>query len=392
MKKVLFVDDEVQILKAIRRIFLDSGFKVYLAQSGQAALAIMRSERMDLIVTDVRMPGLDGLELLKTVRQQYPETVRIVLSGYTDENEVMLTLRSNLAKAYIFKPWNNDELIRIVEQNLQNAAALPEELVTYINNLDKLPTTGSRYRKILGAVHSNKDFSDISAEIEKDQSVVAKVLQIVNSSYYGIKTASVKKALSCIGVSNLENLVLSMEIMDCLPVSGAGGCVAESMWNHAYCTSKIQQYIHKSGARPNGGRFDATAGLLHKIGVVLMLKYYGDEYADMVGCSLKGKTPGLLLPERSLYGFTHADLSGYLLKWWNTPAEIADTAARYASALDDGAQDRELVCSIHIAQHYACRHLGVEPFCEFLPETFDVLGIDRDAFEARYQREIDIEG
>jgi HD-like signal output (HDOD) protein len=112
----------------------------------------------------------------------------------------------------------------------------------------------------------------------------------------------------------------------------------------------------------------------------------------MVGCSLKGKTPGLLLPERSLYGFTHADLSGYLLKWWNTPAEIADTAARYASALDDGAQDRELVCSIHIAQHYACRHLGVEPFCEFLPETFDVLGIDRDAFEARYQREIDIEG
>ncbi len=391
MKKVMFVDDEVQILKSIRRIFSDTGFKLYCVESAQAALAILEEDPMDLLVTDMRMPEMDGLELLEIVRKQYPDTVRIVLSGYTEEKEVLQTLQSNLAKTYIFKPWDNDELIRIIEQNLQVADInLPAELVSYINNLNNLPTIRKRYKNILGAIEAQKDFAEISAEIEKDQTVAAKLLQIANSAYYGTKTASVKNALSCIGISNLEDLVKSMEIMDSLQLTGAGSSVAESIWNHAYCTSRIQQSLHALTPKQKRNHFNATAGLLHKIGIVLMVKYYGSAYISMVGQVLEGNITNILDRERKQYGFTHAELSAYLLKYWNAPAEIVEAATYYATPFED-TENRELVCNIHIAQHYACRYYNVGSFCEFQPETFDFIGIDCDEFEQQYQSELAIE-
>ena len=388
MKKVMFVDDEVQILKAIRRLFFDSNFKLYCAQSAEAALGILKGDSMDMLVTDMRMPGMDGLELLQIVRQEYPETVRIVLSGYTDDNEVMQTLQSNLAKAYLFKPWDNEELISVVEQNLQDGGInLPADLISYINNLSNLPTIRGRYRSILDALHGGMNFAAITAEIEKDQTVVAKILQVINSAFYGVKTASVKKAMACMGLGELEELVHSMEIMDCLQVSGTGSCAAEIMWNHTYCTSRIQKIIHRCLPYGDRSRFDATAGLLHKIGVALMLKYYGSPYISMVQLALVGKVPDLLGWERSQYGFTHAELSAYLLRWWNAPSEIADAAAFYANPFDESLVHKELACIVHIAQHYACRAYGIGPFCDFLPATFDFLGIDRRAFEELLQNE-----
>ncbi len=387
MKKVMFVDDEAQILKAIKRIFIDSGFKLYCAQSAEAALGILRSDSVDMIVTDIRMPGMDGLELLQIVRQEYPETVRVVLSGYTDDNEVMQTLQSNLAKAYLFKPWNNDELISIVEENLQNACVnLPADLVSYINNLNSLPTIRNRYRNTLNALQDGKDFAAISSEIEKDQTVVAKILQIINSAFYGVKTASVKKALACIGMGELEELVRSMEIMDYIQVPGTNSCAAEIMWNHAYCTSKIQKIIHQCLPRERS-RFDATAGLLHKIGAALMMKYHGSPYISMVQLALLGKAPDLLGWERAQYGYNHAELSAYLLRWWNAPSEMADAAAFYANPFDENLVNKELACIVHIAQHYACRAYGIGPFCDFLPETFEFSKIDRSTFEELFQKE-----
>ena len=118
MKTILFVDDEIQILKAIRRVLAETEYQLYLAATAEEGLKIMEEGAVDMIVSDMRMPGMDGIELLKIVRFRFPDVTRLILSGYADENEIHYTLQSDLAKAYIFKPWNNDELLKAIWENM----------------------------------------------------------------------------------------------------------------------------------------------------------------------------------------------------------------------------------------------------------------------------------
>lgn len=384
MNSILFVDDEIQVLKAIRRVFTDTPYNIQYSESAASALEIMGKSPADIIVTDIKMPGMNGIELLKIIKEKYPKTVRLILSGYSDENEVLFTLQSNLAKAYMFKPWNNDELLRVITDNLQSdKIQLPNEITTYINNLDRLPTTGARYRLVRQAIEENENIAVISAEIEKDQALTAKILQMVNSAYYGIKTGSVKKALSFIGTKELLNLVKSIELMNCISITGPGCDLAELMWNHAYYTNKIQQIIQEKFQPRKRKHEDVTAGLLHKIGIVLMIKFYEQDYVSLLRSILKAGDCSLLSTEQEIYGYTHPMISAYLLRWWNAPEPIIEAAANYSTP--DAVKDSELANIVHIAQHYACMYTNTAPFIPFQSAAFENLQLDRTIFENLYR-------
>ena len=104
-RAVLFVDDDEVVLRSIERGFIDEPYNTLFAKSGQEALEILRREEVHVIVTDMRMPEVDGLELLETIRKMYPHIVGIVLSGYTE----MATLQKAVNQGEIFKfipkPW-----------------------------------------------------------------------------------------------------------------------------------------------------------------------------------------------------------------------------------------------------------------------------------------------
>lgn len=117
-KTLLFVDDEKQILKAIRRIFLETDYTVYTAESGEEALKILDAAKVDLIVADIRMPVMDGYELLKKIKKKYPSTTRLILSGYAEEKLIVRALQNSIAKYYLFKPWDNKSLVETIEKAL----------------------------------------------------------------------------------------------------------------------------------------------------------------------------------------------------------------------------------------------------------------------------------
>ena len=104
-RAVLFVDDDEVVLRSIERGFIDEPYNTLFAKSGQEALEILQREEVHVIVTDMRMPEVDGLELLETIRKMYPHIVGIVLSGYTE----MATLQKAVNQGEIFKfipkPW-----------------------------------------------------------------------------------------------------------------------------------------------------------------------------------------------------------------------------------------------------------------------------------------------
>lgn len=123
---LLFVDDEENVLNSLRRIFLDENYTILTAPSAQKALELLARQPVQLIVSDHRMPGMTGAELLKQVRERYPETIRIMLTGYADVNSIMGAVKDGAVYKFITKPWNDEDLRLTVSLALQQYVLLRE--------------------------------------------------------------------------------------------------------------------------------------------------------------------------------------------------------------------------------------------------------------------------
>jgi len=123
---LLFVDDEEGVLSALRRIFIDENYVILTANSAMKALEILASETVQLIITDHRMPGMTGAELLKVVREKYPQTIRIMLTGHADVNSIMGAVKEGAVYKFITKPWNDEDLRLTVSLALQQYVLLHE--------------------------------------------------------------------------------------------------------------------------------------------------------------------------------------------------------------------------------------------------------------------------
>ncbi|MBN1803896.1 MAG: response regulator [Sedimentisphaerales bacterium] len=108
-RTVLFVDDEEKILTSLKRGLLDEPYNTLFANSGKEALQILEKKQVHVIVTDMRMPEMGGLELLKTVKEKYPAIVRMVLSGYTQVSTVLTAINQGEIFRFITKPWNLED-------------------------------------------------------------------------------------------------------------------------------------------------------------------------------------------------------------------------------------------------------------------------------------------
>jgi response regulator RpfG family c-di-GMP phosphodiesterase len=116
---ILCIDDEPNILSSLKRLFRAKGFQVRLAESGAAGLALLESEPVDLVISDMRMPEMDGTQFLAQVRVRWPETVRLLLTGYSDINSIIDAINRGEIFRYIAKPWDDNDIVLIVRQALE---------------------------------------------------------------------------------------------------------------------------------------------------------------------------------------------------------------------------------------------------------------------------------
>jgi len=121
--RVLLVDDEESILNSLKRLLRPEPYEVLLATSGAQALEILAQGRVDLVMSDARMPGMDGAHLLARVREKHPETRRILLTGYADLNTIIKAVNEGQIHQYLSKPWNDEELLLILRQSLAHQHA-----------------------------------------------------------------------------------------------------------------------------------------------------------------------------------------------------------------------------------------------------------------------------
>ncbi len=124
--QLLFVDDEPNVLKALKRLFRSAEYAVHLAESGAAGLEILRTQAIDLIISDMRMPQMDGAEFLSRAAENHPDTVRILLTGYADIESTIAAVNNGRIYSYCSKPWEDNEL-KILVNNALDQKRLREE-------------------------------------------------------------------------------------------------------------------------------------------------------------------------------------------------------------------------------------------------------------------------
>ncbi|MCV2419764.1 HD domain-containing phosphohydrolase [Paucibacter sp. DJ2R-2] len=116
---ILLVDDEPSILSALRRLLRPQGYKILMAEGGAAGLALMALEPVDLVVSDMRMPEMDGVQFLEQVREGWPGTVRILLTGYADISSTIAAINRGAIHRYISKPWDDNDILLAIGDGLQ---------------------------------------------------------------------------------------------------------------------------------------------------------------------------------------------------------------------------------------------------------------------------------
>ncbi len=382
MKKILLVDDEAEILDALSRVFVDSDYEIFTAENGKDALGLIESNSIDMVISDMHMPILDGYELLSVIKEKYPKIIRIILSGYAEEKPMFRALLHNVAKLYVFKPWNNDELLKNVDKLFTDEVVLnSDDLMKLIEDnccSFDLPENCQRLISLIEA----EDLDGFVKELEQEPEISALLLEVANSAVYGVMPKTLHKISDYIGLHNLKSFMHWACVMKTLEDTKADGFQPDLLYKHAYLTSRIFLFLYESFLHKQPPEATMFAGLMHNIGLILLLKNLQNKGTD----TIPDKTEIEYLLELDDYMLNHQEASGHFLEAWDLPFPMYEAALFHHKPTDPGIVNRELVSAVHIAQHYAWKTLGAKNLTPIAEEVFDQLEVSQADFEKRLAR------
>ncbi|OGO77894.1 MAG: hypothetical protein A2Y23_04030 [Clostridiales bacterium GWB2_37_7] len=374
-KTILFVDDEQNILRAFKRLFIDSEHNVLLANSGKEALEMMEKVSVDLIISDMRMPFMDGYELLVAVKKRYPNAARIILSGFSEKETMTRCIQNNLAMTYLLKPWENEQLLRTINSTLQLQQILKDNNMEEVaNSLIDTITVGEKLSdELLDLLEKDVELDSIVELIERDFILSAIILRYVNSTYFGNNIASVKQALKYFSTNELKNIILSKKLNQTIHGDEKIINLKNYLWKHANLRNKITHFIYREILGKEICEEYRLAGLLYSIGMLVLLKIYKNEYVDLVQES-SFKYTDLLKSEKERYGINHQEAGGYLLDWWGIPFPIVETAFYHHSPQSSDIINKELVNVVYISDYYTYIITGQKPPIQCIDDIFNNIG------------------
>ena len=328
MKKIrlLFVDDENNVLAALRRMLRNKRdhWDMVLVNSGQAALEALEKARFDVIVSDIKMPGMDGAELLSRVKDAYPGTIRIALSGQVDLNEVIRSIRA--VHQYISKPCTAEALVARIEGALLSKEVLTDpEMLKLVTEIDALPVIPKIFQEIREELAKPEPSIDrIADSITQDVGLMAKILKLVNSPFFGLPTHidSMHKAITMLGLETIKALILSTHLFTSYEGQALCGLKLNLLWEHCFRVANIARLIAECDkADKNVIVSCRMAGLLHDVGKLILINYFPERYGRVLTTVRETGGP-VCRVEREVFGTTHAEMGAYLMGLWGMSHEV----------------------------------------------------------------------
>jgi HD-like signal output (HDOD) protein len=381
MKRVLFVDDEGKALEDLKIMLQVQEFpwEAAYASSGKSALDLMAEKPFDVIVSDIRMPEMDGAALLKIVCERFPGAVRIVVCSQEEMNGALRAVP--VAHQFLLKPCDPHMLRVSVERATSLSDVLSNKMLASIvgsvKDLPVLPRTFMALREKLA--DPNASVKEVVKLVEQDISIAAKILQLVNSAFFGLprEISTMNTAVSYLGIDMLQNLVLSAEVFRVFEnAAKLPGFSFEELHEHSQLTAKIASHIPVPAAVHSAA---VVAGLLHDVGKLVLATRSPKHFARALEGAAEEKRP-LFAVEQELMGVSHAEVGAYLLGIWGLPCPVVEAVAHHHHPERVPQDTLDAVAVVHVA-NYLAHENPVRPRAEGDSDSYSYLKPDPEYLE-----------
>jgi HD-like signal output (HDOD) protein/CheY-like chemotaxis protein len=353
-KRLLFVDDDPLVLDGLRRALhgMRQSWEMNFVSNAEAALDALEKDRYDAVVSDMRMPLMDGAQLLEQIKQRYPDIVRMILSGQSNREAVYRSIAP--AHQFLSKPCDPQELtLRLGQAFAMRDLLANQSVKTAISRLRSIPSLPTLYDEITAALRlESPSLDQIARIISKDVGMAAKILQLSNSAFVGAsgRVSSLVHALSLIGTETVRTLVLSVHVFsqfDGKPQTRAG---LTALWEHSVVVSSLAQRIAGCEGRAKAMVEQSfTAGLLHDIGKVVLLAEMPREYHEI----FEAQPAANKNLERERLGCTHAEVGAYLMSIWGLPFSLVHAVAFHHHPSESTETEFSCLTAVHAANAIA---------------------------------------
>ncbi len=326
-KKLLFVDDEKNILQGLKRMLRPyKDWQISIAESGGEALDMLAQSEYDCIISDMRMPGMDGAALLTEVHDKYPHVTRFVLSGHADAEPIMQAIP--VTHQFLAKPCSAEQLVDTIKRACELHSLIKNDnLIAVIGKVDTLPSRPDVYAELMGALaKEDVSLNDVASIIEKDMAISAKILQVVNSAFFGLaqNISSVKNGVSYLGMSVIKTLVLSEEVFRTFEnVGDIPGFSIDKEHRDSALSAHIAKKILKSGPEADNA---FMAGMLQCIGRLIIAQYEPALLGEILKEQKDSDMP-LYQIEQEKIGAPCSYIGAYLLGLWGLPYPVVEAVA-----------------------------------------------------------------
>jgi len=355
-KRILFVDDEPLVLAGLERSLhsMRKDWEMMFVSSGAEALEAMGHQSFDIIVTDMRMPGMDGAQLLEEVKKRSPQSLRMILSGQSDRETILRSV--NPTHQYLSKPCEGDELKR----RLMRAFALKDLLENpdvkgLVSKLDALPSLPSLYLELTEELQQPEpSLAKVAKLISADIAMTAKVLQLVNSAFFGLRCQVSKAyhAVELLGTDIVRALVLSTHVFSKFETDLLTQEDVLHLWEHSLGSASYAKRIAAlEGCSQRMIDECFTAALLHDAGKLIMAYALRDQYGKVIEL-IQSRGLGLAEAEREIFGCGHAEIGAYLFGLWGLPATITEAVAWHHQPSLSMQSTFSAVTAVHVASIY----------------------------------------
>ncbi len=350
--RILFVDDDPSILAGLQNLLYKDRrrWDMTFAGSGEAALEKLHAQPFDVVVCDMRMPGMDGATLLNRVKDASPATARIMLSGHAEREAIVRALPA--LHQLLAKPCDAATLRATIERSLETEAVVKNGRVrAVIGTLDKLPSSPAVYAAMSAAMASSSiPLDELAAVVMRDPGLAAKVLQLVNSAYFGSgqKTSSITEAVALLGAEQLRYIGLTAPVFTAMTEDPCPGFSLAARQEGAAAIAALARVAVRAELADEA----YSGALLHDVGSVVLAAGFPDQYETILEAASTDEAR-LISLETAAFGTDHAEVGACLLGLWGLPRPIIDIV-RYHHRPDDApAENRAVVLAVRNADREA---------------------------------------
>ena len=369
--RIVFVDDELNILQAMGRSFhgMRNEWNMEFLSSGAAALESLAKAPADVIVSDMRMPGMDGWQLLAEVKKLYPQTVRLVLSGHADPSSVMRAVGT--AQLYLAKPCESGSLkAAIVQTQMLRQLLSSDRLALLVGEVGMLPSAPTAFQEILACLQNPAaSLTDAAQIIGRDVAMTANIMKLVNSAFFGSRRpiTTIDRAVAYLGMDTLGALVLGHSVFQSGVATGIDGFSLEQLWQHTEQTATAARAIALS-ENLSVARADEAflAGVLHDVGKVV----FATKAAGL---------PNDTMDVAAQMEAHHAEVGAYLLGLWGFPNSIVEAVAFHHTPNRASEEGFGLAGIVHVADrlvHLRSEHRSAAVDTGLQPGYLESLGLE----------------